>query len=203
MYTYLAVNLVKKKFQVGSTTDFERRQRQHLRDDNTIPFLNDLRNNPEHFFWFVSTDDGLEDRSEEQFYLDFYTGTPWCYNLNPNSEAPPNLSGHKFKDETLKKRSRSRKGNNYGVVGPNHPFFGKNHTEESVEANREAHLNRFWVNNGIEERSLPEGSEIPEGYAQGRLFILGKLKWWSNGKTVTRAMECPGEGWTNTRKVNQ
>ena len=202
MYTYLAVNIAKKKFQVGSTQDFPRRQRSHLRDENTIPFLNDLRRNPEEFFWFVSPDDGLNDRSEEQYYLDFYTGSPWCYNLNPNAEAPPNLSGHKFREETLEKRSQSRQGKNYGVVGENHPMFGKSHTEDSIEANRQSHLDRFWVNNGVDEKFLPPGSEIPDGYSPGRLFILGKLKWWSNGKTVTRAAECPGEGWVNSRKVN-
>jgi len=196
MITYLALNVAKKKFQVGSTVNFPRRQKSHYRDNNTIPFLNDLRKSPESFFWFVSEDDGLEDRSEEQFYLDFYFGSEWCYNLNPSAVNPPNLSGHTFSKETLEKRSESRKGSNYGVVGENHPRHGKSHTKEANESNRQKHLGRFWVNNGEEEKNLPPESEVPEGFTLGRLFVVGTLPWWVNkNNKTTRSQNSPGEGW--------
>jgi len=35
------------------------------------------------------------------------------------------------KEETKRKISESRKGKNYGLVGENHPMFGKHHTEEA------------------------------------------------------------------------
>jgi hypothetical protein len=205
MITYAALNLRKKRFQVGSTTNFPRRQADHLRDKNTIPFLNDLRNHPEDFLWFVSVDDGLDDglddRSEEQHYLDFYFGSKWCYNLNPDAVNPPNLTGHKFSEETLTKRSNTRKGNNYGVKGENHPMFGKNHSEESNESNRQSHLGRSWINNGKEERTVIPGSELPEGFVEGRLYSPKGMLWWVNqyGDT-TKTMESPGEGWKRGRK---
>ena len=193
----------KKKFQVGSTVNFLRRQRDHFRDKNNIPFLNDLRNNPGDFFWFVSVDDGLDDRSEEQHYIDFYLGSEWCYNLNPSALAPPNLSGHTFSEDTLKKRSETRRGNNYGVTGENHPFFGKSHSDESNQSNREKHLNTFWVNNGTEEKTLCEGSTIPEDFFLGRLLssTLSGYFWWVNKNNETkRSLTSPGIDWQLGRK---
>ena len=201
--TYIPLNIKKKKFQVGSTVDFPRRQKDHFRDKNTIPFLNDLRNHPEDFFWFVSVDDGLDDRSEEQHYIDFYFGSEWCYNLNPSTTQPPNLTGHTFSEETLKKRSETRKGNNYGVVGENHGFYGKHHSDESNESNRENHLEKFWVNNGKTEKTLPPGSNVPEDFVLGRLpsVGIGKLPWWVNEKgETTRSNTSPGAGWRRGRK---
>jgi hypothetical protein len=82
--------------------------------------------------------------------------------------GPPNLKGHKFSEETLRKRRESRRGKNYGMVGENHFFFGKSHTKEANQANREKHLGSFWVNNGTSEKLLPKGSTIPEGFSKGR-----------------------------------
>lgn len=38
---------------------------------------------------FVSDDDGLDTREEEQYYLDFYTGSRWSMNINPDASANP------------------------------------------------------------------------------------------------------------------
>lgn len=83
MITYVPINLTNKKFYVGSAVDFDRRWRQHLGSTASYPFQNALRKSPDKFFVLVSEDDGLDTRDEEQYYLDFYHGSEWCYNLNP------------------------------------------------------------------------------------------------------------------------
>jgi group I intron endonuclease len=132
--TYLAINLKNKKFQVGSAKDFKRRQKQHLGCKEDYPFYRALSKEPDNFFWLVSEDDGEENRIEEQFYLDFYHGTDWCYNLNPKAECPPSRkgiphtakakrllsdynTGKKLSDVTRKKMSDNRKGGgNYNAI---------------------------------------------------------------------------------------
>jgi predicted GIY-YIG superfamily endonuclease len=87
MVTYLAINLVNKKFQVGSAKNFKRRQKQHLNGKGDLEFQRSLRKKPENFYWISSVDDGLETRDEEQYYLDFYCGSVWCYNHSPNADG--------------------------------------------------------------------------------------------------------------------
>ena len=96
MITYAGINLRTKKFQVGSTINFERRLSQHLSRDMNPEFNRSLQKNPNEFYWLVSEDDGLDDRSEEQHYLDFYFGSPWCYNSNPSASEPPYQGGKKW-----------------------------------------------------------------------------------------------------------
>ena len=88
MQTYLAINLVSRKFYVGSTSNFDRRVRDHHHNTDNLPFQNSLRANPENFYWICSGDDGTDLRYEEKFYLDFYYGTPWCYNVSPSTDLP-------------------------------------------------------------------------------------------------------------------
>jgi hypothetical protein len=97
MNTYLAINVTNKKFQVGSTVQPETRIKQHLNSKDETPFYHSLRREPSNFYWIIGVDDGLgkDDRSDEQFYLDFYCGTPWCYNLNPFASRGPDRTGQK------------------------------------------------------------------------------------------------------------
>ena len=131
--TYLAINLTNKKFQVGSTNNFDRRCKEHHTGKGDLEFQRSLRKNPENFYWVVSEDDGLDNRSEEQYYLDFYCGTAYCYNHNPSAGCPPvnikrgnehHLYGTKATAETRQKQSEANR-------GENNPFYGKQHTEKS------------------------------------------------------------------------
>ena len=83
MITYLGITLNNRKFYVGSAVDFERRQKAHLKSRDNYPFQNALRKDPDNVYWIASDDDESDGREEEQFYLDFYHGSEWCYNLNP------------------------------------------------------------------------------------------------------------------------
>lgn len=83
MITYLGITLNNRKFYVGSAVDFERRQKEHKCDKSNTHFHNTLRKDPDNVYWIASEDDGTDNRDEEQFYLDFYHGSEWCYNINP------------------------------------------------------------------------------------------------------------------------
>jgi hypothetical protein len=109
MITYIGLNLDSKKFQVGSTTDFSRRYSQHLKSSDNPAFHRSLQNNPNKFYWFTSVDDGMDSREEEQYYLDFYYGSTWCYNSNPNAEAPPSRKGKTRSSESKFKFGEKQK----------------------------------------------------------------------------------------------
>jgi group I intron endonuclease len=109
MDTYKATNTANGKFYIGSTTNFSARKSQHLRSRKNHPFQNALRKNPEAFEWVCWTDEYNEPLLE-QALLDMWFGKECCYNLNPLAGRPPVLKGHKFSEETLKKRSKTRTG---------------------------------------------------------------------------------------------
>lgn len=188
MITYAAINLTNKKFQVGSTTDFERRCREHHNSDMNPEFHRALKKNPENFYWIKGVDDGLNDRSEEQYCLDFYYGTVWCYNSNPNASEPPSQEGSSWWNNGVEQVK----------------VF-----ECPGEGWVQGRLGKWW-NNGVENRF---GRVCPgEGWEPGRVPTLetalrlgkeskGKV-WWNNGVSEVRQRECPGEGWTRGRAIN-
>jgi hypothetical protein len=120
--TYAGINLTNKKFQVGSTTDFERRCKEHHREKGDLEFQRSLKKDPENFYWIVSEDDGLDTRDEEQYYLDFYHGSVWAYNHNPSASSPPSPKGRTWKQDPGKIKK-----------GEDHHLFGTKHTEEWKE----------------------------------------------------------------------
>ena len=184
--TYAAINLTNKKFYVGSAQDFVRRCREHHGTKNENPlFHRALHKNPENFYWIVGEDDGLETRDEEQYYLDFYHGTVWCVNHNPNASEPPSQAGTKWWNNGIEQVK----------------VF-----ECPGERWVEGRLGCWW-NNGTENRfgvESPAGDWVP-GRVQiprtaERQGISGKGNvWWNNGMTSTRAKTCPGEGWVRGR----
>jgi len=163
MITYIAINLTNKKFQVGSTKDFKRRQKQHLQSKGNLPFHNALRSDPSNFFWLVSSEDGLDTREEEQYYLDFYCGTMWCYNISPNADgglcsSPEQLS----KAGTLAKEkgvgvhgATSEQLSNWGVSG------GSNSRDKRV---------------GIHSLTKEERSENAKKLVENRIGLFGRTK---------------------------
>ena len=81
MDTYKATNTLNGKFYIGSTTNFEKRKKEHLKSQENFPFQNALRKNPEAFEWEVWTDDS-DERILEQALLDMWFGCEQCYNLS-------------------------------------------------------------------------------------------------------------------------
>ena len=89
MDTYRATNTINGKFYIGSSTNFNKRKRNHLNSKENYPFQNALRKNPEAFLWEVWSDD-CKEPVLEQALLDMWHGCEQCYNLNPVANRPPN-----------------------------------------------------------------------------------------------------------------
>ncbi len=85
MDTYRATNTTNGKFYIGSTNNFEKRKKGHLKSKENYPFQNALRNNPEAFEWEVWKDESNEPVLE-QALLDMWYGKECCYNLNPYAD---------------------------------------------------------------------------------------------------------------------
>ena len=145
MKTYAGINLTTKKFQVGSTTNFDRRYRQHLKSTDNPEFNNSLRKNPSNFYWVVSEEDNSPDRDEEQYYLDFYCGSVWCYNINPFASSPPSRKGKTW-SETSK--------NNFGEV--------------------QKELNLVWVNDGESSFRVPSEEQEKYEKGRGNTYNNGR-----------------------------
>ena len=94
MDTYRATNTTNGKFYIGSTTNFEKRKKAHLRSKDSYPFQNALRKNPDVFEWEVWSDDSSEPILE-QALLDVWFGKECCYNLNPFADRGPDRTGQK------------------------------------------------------------------------------------------------------------
>jgi group I intron endonuclease len=167
--TYAAINLTNKKFYVGSTVNFEESVKKHHSSKADYPFQNSLRKDPENFYWVVSEDDGTDTREEEQYYLDFYHGTLWCYNLNDVASCPPNLTGRTGEWTEESKAKRRGEGN---------PAFGKDPWNKGLPPEENPLTGRTWSGDREAARSLQTG-----------------MKGWNNGVKNTYAKECPGEGW--------
>ncbi len=181
MFTYLGINLTNKKFQVGSTVNFPKRCREHHNGKGDLEFQRSLRKNPENFYWIVSEDDGLNDRSEEQYYLDFYHGTAWCYNHNPSADCPPNPSGRTLTEETKTKIGEGNKGNKRPDLaernrtrdcsGEKHPMYGKKREDlrrRNLENN--PNKNKHWYVNQEKNVEIITDEDPGEGWTRGRVY---------------------------------
>jgi group I intron endonuclease len=111
--TYVPINLSNRRFYIGSTTDFNRRWKEHLNSSANYPFQNALRKNPEAFEWEVCSDDS-DEPILEQALLDMWFGAEQCYNLSSKCDRPPSQKGipktlsHKQKiGKALKGKERS------------------------------------------------------------------------------------------------
>lgn len=112
MFTYTATNTRTNQFYIGSTTNFKKRQKEHLGSKAPLPFQRSLRKNPSEWEWEFVEDD-RDDRELEQFLLDLFFGTDLCLNLSPDVSAP--TKGRKLSPETKAKIGAKHKGKRYGA----------------------------------------------------------------------------------------
>jgi group I intron endonuclease len=103
MITYKATNTLNGKFYIGSTINFKRRKRDHLKGTENYPFQNALRKNPDAFIWEIYEDE-YDKPILEQSLLDMWCGKEQCYNLNPFATRPPKI------DPELNRKLASKKG---------------------------------------------------------------------------------------------
>jgi hypothetical protein len=198
MFTYLAIDIYgSKKVYTGSTVDFEKRQKSHLNSKENYPFQNALKVRP--FYWICSEDDGLEDRSEEQTYLDFYFGSEWSFNLNPNAVNPPNAP-ETLPESWKKSISRGRQGvvnssESYQKGWETRRLNGRDKpTSETKEKMQKSHTGR----KHSDESKLKRSNTLRgrEGTAKGWMWFVNLLT-----KEVKKFNKHPGDGWVRGRKL--
>jgi group I intron endonuclease len=112
MDTYIATNTVDGRFYIGSSTNFRRRKQQHLECQESYPFQNALRQNPDAFEWEVWSDDS-DERILEQALLDMWFGCEQCYNLTskatgfgPETAAKGGKRTHELHPELMSENGR-------------------------------------------------------------------------------------------------
>ena len=190
---------------MGSTVDFTKRQKGHLKSTEDYPFQKSLRKDPENFYWIASEDDGLDTRDEEQYYLDFYHGTRECYNLNPKAAVPPSalgkggpghhLHGKKQDPEHVARRTTH-------CVGETNPAYGKRWWNDG-QGNYALSVNcpgGRWVLGGRgHEEGKFTGENNPMFGRSKELAPCFGMKWFNNGVDLVKAFDCPGEGWVGGR----
>jgi len=200
MDTYRATNTLNGKFYIGSSSNFERRKKEHLNNQKNLPFQNALRKNPDAFEWEVWSDD-CNEPVLEQALLDMWFGTEQCYNICPIANRA--MAGRQHTDET-KQKIRAKK-------------IGFRHTEEvkkrigiatkmrctgavTSEATKQK-LREINTGDKHPRYGIPVSDEIKDKIRKSNIGKnLGK-KWWVNEKGENKYQrECPGEGWRRGRK---
>jgi hypothetical protein len=111
MITYTATNTRTGQFYIGSTTNFKKRQQEHLSSKSPLPFQRGLRKNPDEWEWDFVEDD-REDRELEQILLDLFWGTEDCLNLAADVTSPS--KGREQTPETKAKIGAKHRGKKYG-----------------------------------------------------------------------------------------
>jgi hypothetical protein len=71
-------------------------------------------------------------------------------------------------------------------MGEKNHFYGKNHTDDAIEAIRKKARNKIWVTDGVKNLKLEKTDNIPEGWRRGRTLSAenspSNMKWINNGK---------------------
>jgi hypothetical protein len=206
MDTYKATNTTNGKFYIGSTTNFEKRKKAHLRSKEPYPFQNALRRNPEAFEWECWTDD-CEDSVLEQALLDMWFGCGQCYNLNPSAKHPPRdtegcklggkVAGEIAKErgqiqELAKRSGQGQKNVESGLMKRIAPLGAAALTKEQ----RSEMGKKGGVTQGKRniESGLLDSIRTIEGSRKGGK-TTGSMPYWTDGERNKRSHECPGEGW--------
>lgn len=81
-------------------------------------------------------------------------------------------SKNKGKKRTLKHREEIRK-----RMAKNNPFAGKTHTEETKKRISEKNKGKnysFWITDGVKNKKLKNGDDIPDGWKKGRVCPWSK-----------------------------
>jgi group I intron endonuclease len=159
MFTYKATNTSNGKFYIGSTNNFEKRKKGHLKSKESYPFQNALRKNPKAFEWEV-WEDNSDEPILEQALLDMFFGTGQCYNLNPIASRPPS---HKGRKKTPEHRARIGKAHKGRVKSP----------EECEKISRA-------------KKGKPPGMALPDGTIPREIVEKRAASRVANGKKWTQ-----------------
>ena len=201
---YMFTNKVNNKKYIGQTIDFNRRLQQHLReskkDSCKYPLHKAIKKyGIENFDIKILHSNLTKEEMDEKeiFYIQEYKTLDRNYGYNISSGGSyGNPYAGKTKEEMKEianKKSESRKGiifteehksniskNSYmkGITKEEHPFYGKHHSEESKEKNRQAHLGKIHTEESKQKikKSCEEkfGRKIAQYDKQGNLIQIWK-----------------------------
>ena len=201
MITYSVMDLGRKKQYYGSTKgDPSGRPYSHLERSNNLNLRRAVAKRPQDFFVVVGENDGLESREEEQYYLDFYCGSVWCYNTSPNATGNPSALQEYNDQVSAGLRSHSKSGtsgtwqkeiNERRVSSGTHNFLKKNKDPE-VESRRIASV----------KKSLRDNNPMKSESAREKVSLAQTgMKYWVNQKgEIKRQRESPGAEWMRGMK---
>ena len=91
-------------------------------------------------------------------------------------------------NKDTKYRNKISETNKIKLKGENNGFYGKHHSQETLDKIADFNRNRHWFNNGTQEVFE---YECPEGFISGRLCSNKDKHWFNNGKESILAYECP------------
>jgi hypothetical protein len=201
MITYSVMDLGRKKQYYGSTDGSpEDRPYSHLKRSNNKNLRRAVAKRPQDFFVVVGEDDGLDYREDEQFYLDFYHGTMWCYNSSPTASGNPQaLRDYNRKvSEGLLPHSRSgtngswqREVNQNRVSNRTHNFLSENRDPETEVKRLESVKKALRENNPMRS---------PEARDKVSLAQTGMKYWVNRDGKLKRQREQPGPEWQRGMK---
>lgn len=211
MDTYKATNTINGKFYIGSTKNFEKRKKSHLRSKENYPFQNALRKNPDAFEWEVWSDDS-DEPVLEQALLDMWYGKECCYNLNKFADRGPDRTGqrqppgfgpaHAEKmrgrkspehSERMKQNNPAKKPEVAAKIGRSNR--GKVRTQEVKDRIAAKLRGTSWGTHTQEHRERM--SELHSGENNP---AYGKKHWVNEAGERRFQAESPGPGWQNGRK---
>jgi group I intron endonuclease len=144
---YCIKNKINNKIYVGQSVHIERRLREHksmLRNnhhDNTHLQKSWVKYGEENFeFQILEKCDVQELDEKEIYWIDFYKSNDGKYGYNYESGGHENKN---LSDETKLKISN----NHHNVSGNKNPFYGKTHTQESIQKfmNHPNYINRKYL----------------------------------------------------------
>ena len=160
MREYCGIDLNTRRFYIGSSKEISRRLKTHEKTGRL----------GENVYWLIGLEHDDPNRTEEQFYLDFYWDTKLCLNLSPSSQlgnAPPAKA--KKSAETKAKIAAKAKGNKRGKANKGSKFYYDPETLTTIRVPANQDPPQNW------RPGIPKLKEGGAGYS-----------WWkdANGKRV-------------------
>ena len=173
MITYIATNTETGQFYIGSTTNFLKRQQEHLTSKSPYPFQRSLQKNPEKFTWeFIENEEN--DRELEQLLLDLFFNTSECYNLSPDAIAP--MKGKKHTSISKLKIGMKHQGK---IV--------------SLDTRRKISLARLGISTSLKGRTFPgrgSGKDNSQSKRVEVTFPTGLKKVFDSGREAATFLGC-------------
>ena len=166
MREYCGINLQTRDFYVGSTANIKRRLKAHEEKD---------RVGGSEVFWLIGEEHEDDDRTEEQFYLDFYFRFPGCLNLSSTSKLG-NCHNRDFSETHRSRLSKSLQGNTNGSANKGQKRSQKKRQFGVKPKDPEA------VKKKLSEIKILHHQQNPKAKSDAKKAgLIGHISRWSQG----------------------